>query len=164
MGDRRVWLIAGATVIVVCAIVGAVARAAWLEPTGEKHASEPSGSPVPSAMLGRYLTIAADHSERLVFELGLLAPGNAICTSIARATGRSGTCFTIGKKDVPLDVDPGARGQATMVGGRLQLRMTLVPYGKECEGSITLYAVNQLQTELTRVRGTCGDPRYVLER
>jgi hypothetical protein len=115
-------------------------------------------------MLGRYLTIAADHPEGLVFELRLRGPRNAICRSIARAAGHSGTCFTLRKKDVPLSVDPGARGHATMVGGRLQLKMTLVPYEKECEGSITDYAVSQRQTKLTRVRGTCGDKRYVEQR
>ena len=153
MSGRSLWLIVGATVIAGCAIVGALAPAA-----------RSSGSPVPSTMLGRYLTIAADQREGLVFELRLRAPGNAICKSIARATGQAGTCFTLRKKDVPLSVDPGARGLATMVGGRLQLKMTLVPYGKECEGSITLYAVNQRQTKLTRVRGTCGDKRYVGQR
>jgi hypothetical protein len=146
-------LFAGSTVIAGCAIVGALAPTA-----------RPSGSPVPSTMLGRYLTIAADSREGLVFELRLRAPENAICKNIARASGQSGTCFTLGKKDVPLSVDPGARGHATILGGRLQLKMTLVPYEKECEGSVTLYAINQRQTKLTRVRGTCGDKRYVEQR
>ena len=153
MSGMRLWSIAGATVIAGCAIVGTLAPAA-----------RPSSSAVPSTMLGRYLTIAADNREGLVFELHLRAPRDAICRNIARATGQSGTCFTLRKKDVALSVDPGARGQTTMVGGRLQLKMTLVPYEKECEGSITLYAVNQRQTKLTRVRGTCGDKRYVEQR
>jgi hypothetical protein len=127
-------------------------------------AAWPAGSPVPSTMLGRYLTKAADNGEGLVFELRLRAPADPICRNIAHATGRSGICFTLRKKDVPLGVDPGARGQATMVGGRLQLKMTLVPYGKECEGSITLYTVDQRQTKLTRARGTCGDRRFVRQR
>jgi len=160
VGGRRVWLIAGAAVVVVLAI-GALARAAWLEPAGEQAAAGASGS---AGMVGRYLTIAGDNREGLVFELRVRVPEDPICKNIARATGLAGTCFTLGKKDVPLDVDPGARGEATMVDGQLQLKMTLVPYGKECEGSVTLYAVDQPQTELTRLTGTCGDKRYIRQR
>ena len=112
-------------------------------------------------MLGRYLTPAADNSEALVFELRLRPARDPICRTISRAVGQPATtCFTLGKQGVPLSTDPGARGTVIVANRRLSLRMTTVPYGKECEGSVTLYRIDATQTKLARPRGTCGDKRY----
>jgi len=143
------------------AAVGVSAGAVFGVTAAPAHPSSSATGQMPPKMLGRYLTLAADNKEGLVFELTLRPAPDPMCKTINRALGQAAaTCFSLGKRGVSLSTDPGARGPATVQNGRLFLKMTAVPYGKECEGSVTLYRIDASQTTLTRTRGTCGDRSY----
>jgi len=102
---------------------------------------DPAGSPLPTELIGRQYNVdppALAGSQALV--LTLRAADDPHC--VALYEGRS-TCFTIlFTPNWPKQDDPAVRGSARMVGGRLVLGFSLVPYDPPCEGTTSTYAVD----------------------
>jgi hypothetical protein len=98
---------------------------------------DPSGAALPGDLIGRAYAVNPPEirdGRQLLFTLR--AADDPHCT--AMYGGRS-TCFTI-LWDPVKPGDPGARGPARIVDGRLVINMALVPYDQPCVGTSATYA------------------------
>ena len=101
----------------------------------------PAGDPLSADLIGR--TYQANPPEVLGTQgliLSLRPADDPNCAALFE--GRS-TCFTyLWTPNYPKhESDPGARGSARIVDGRLVLSFDIVPFGKDCEGKKATYKI-----------------------
>ncbi len=118
---------------------------------------DPSGDALPSDLVGR--TYGVNPPETLddrELMLTLRAADDPHC--MAMYDGRS-TCFTVLWSPAKTG-DPGARGSATIVDGKLVLGFALVPFDKSCVGASATYAYEDAGQTLRGITPACGFPGF----
>ena len=109
------------------------------------------GAALPDDLVGRRFNAGprdVQGSQALVLELR--SADDPHCTALY---GGASTCFTIlWTPNYPKHVtDPGVRGSARIVDGRLELRFDLVPFDEPCVGTISTYDISPDRSRLTGV-------------
>jgi hypothetical protein len=102
---------------------------------------DPSGEALPTELIGRtYIANPAEVQGTQQLILTLRPAADPHCAAMFE--GRS-TCFTyLWTPNYPKHItDPGARGSARIVDGRLVLSFDIVPFDPECVGEKATYAI-----------------------
>jgi hypothetical protein len=101
----------------------------------------PSGNPLTVDLIGRtYQANPPEIQGTQLLVLTLRAADDPQCAAMFE--GRS-TCFTyMWTPNYPKHItDPGARGAATIIDGRLVLSFDLIPFGEDCTGEKATYTI-----------------------
>ena len=113
---------------------------------------DPSGAPLPADLVGReYNANPLETQGPQALVLTLRGPDDPHCVALYH--GSRSTCFTIlWRPGYPKHVgDPGARGSARIVDGKLVLGFDVVIFDKPCEGTTSTYAISEDRSTLTAV-------------
>ena len=121
---------------------------------------DPVGEPLPADLIGR--TYGVNPPEIQGTQESILSLRAADDPHCAALYPDGSTCFTIlWTPNWPKHVtDPAARGAARIAEGNLVLRFDWVPFGKECEGKLSTYAVEDGGATLSGIDTECGYPAF----
>lgn len=122
---------------------------------------DPSGNPLPADLIGRtYEANPPDIQGTQLLVLTLRAADDPHCAAMFEERS---TCFTyMWTPNFPKHItDPGARGSATIVDGRLVLSFDLVPFDVDCVGQKATYTIENGGATLAGVNPpACTVPNF----